>query len=100
MKKRYVISGARNTLKTTKLIIISAVTNTPILVRNGVQKKIIAQIAEYRGFRIPEPLTVSDIVNKRGTRDIEKGVLVDEAISMLENILGVKINGITMSMED
>lgn len=100
MKKRYVISGARNTLKTTKLIIISAVTNTPILVRNGVQKKIIAQIAEHRGFCIPEPLSVSDIIAKRGSKDIEKGVLADEAISILEGILGIKINGITMSMEE
>lgn len=100
MKKRNVISDVRNSFKTTKLIIISAVTNTPILVRSGVQKKIIVQAAQHWGFSIPEPLTVSEIINKRGTRSIEKGVLVDEAISMLESILGIKINGITMSVEE
>ena len=100
MKKSNVISGVRNSLKTTKLIIISEATNTPILVRSEVQKKIIIQIAQFWGFSIPEPLAISEIINKRGTRSIEKGVLVDEAISMLENILGVKINGITMSVEE
>ncbi len=94
------IVGQRQAGKTTELIKLSAETGYPIVTSYYFQVDEIERRARQLGLDIPKPIGLRDpdllkvVLSKRG----KSGILVDDAVSMLEHlfmcdIAAVSING-------
>ncbi|EMW5424194.1 replicase [Enterococcus faecalis] len=98
-----IIARDRGTGKTTELVKESARTGQYILAANKGHVQSIEQIAKKAGVTIPYPVTVDEIVSMdRFTcaSSIQRdGLLVDEAIMVLSKLIGLKITGVTISLE-
>ncbi len=91
--KRQMILGGRRTGKTTQLINLSAENGRYILVRNMQEASQIAKLANELGVNIPYPITVQEIVvgKLEGSSVLRDGLYVDNALDVLEQILGTEI---------
>ena len=95
-----VIARGRNSGKTMEIIKESALTGSYILVRDHSEVEIIAQLAQQMNLSIPYPVTVSEMSLGRiqGTSLKRDGVLVDNAGQVLEQLIGTKINTLSVSI--
>lgn len=93
--------GERQSGKTTKLIKRSAAEGSYILVATKRQANIIFKQAIEMGIKIPFPVTIDEVLNyrnMRGTSIYQKGILIDESVSVLEYIFkGIPIYEITIT---
>ena len=80
--------------KTTYLVYRSHVTQYPILCPNRYSVEEVKHTAKKIKISIPEPITAEDLINKKATPEV---VLVDEALLVLSNLLGVGIDTVTLS---
>lgn len=98
-----IIAKGRGTGKTTELVRESARTGQYILATNKAHVQSIEQIAKKAGVTIPYPVTVDEIVRMDrftcGSSIQRDGLLVDEAIMVLSKLIGLKITGVTISLE-
>ena len=95
-----VVNADRATGKTTKLMVMSELTRTPILVVTKERAKYLIQQANILGYNIPTPICVSELENRK--LHWEDKILVDDAIDVLEAILsnyGYKIDVATINFE-
>lgn len=102
MKSTTIINLPRCGGKTTALVYASAVDKIPILCLNKQNKKYIEDLAKRLGLSIPEPLTCcSTDVKKIGNLGTAK-ILIDNAEytvpALIEELVGVNVNGMTMSV--
>ncbi|CAM3292922.1 replicase [Vagococcus fessus] len=88
--------------KTTELIKISSDTGRYILARSNSHARSIYEIAKRNNINIPYPVTAEEVVNHHldGSSIKRDGLIVDEALSVLEGILGIQINAATISITD
>lgn len=87
--------------KTTQLIYISEYTGYPIVVHSKSSVNIVKETASRLECKIPEPITVAELINGRQTIPYEN-VLIDEAILVCEallNNLGIRAECATLSYE-
>jgi hypothetical protein len=96
-----IIVEPRRSGKSTKAILESVKTGYPILVPTFGMKKSVKSTAVKYGLEneLPEPLSLGDWERGNtwnGNEGID-GVIVDEALILLENILGTKVKMLTMS---
>lgn len=91
-----IIYGPRRSGKTTRLVLISCASRKPILVTSEFQKEKIKDIASKMHILeyLPEPINVS-MENMKGLGS--KRFLVDNAEIMLQVLLGVEVDVITIS---
>lgn len=84
-----VINKERGKGKTTGLLYTSSIMNIPILTFNRENCDVLKKNADRLGFEIPEPIAVTDLYHAEGKIKIlnTNDVLVDETLSVLENIL-------------
>lgn len=97
MATKIIVEGRRSG-KTTKAIKQSGRTWKYILVPNRAMAKLIFNQAMEMGVDIPYPITIDEWA--RGgvdSRVKREGVIVDEGLMMLEQMLGTHIHMITMS---
>ena len=102
-----IINLGRGRGKTTRLLYASEFNDAPILCSTTIeQKRLIEQAYKY-GLKIPEPVTVHDVItNKlRGDKSIDNGVLIDEVPMVLDSLLtslGVRggVHAITLTSDD
>lgn len=92
-----IIYKQRGKGKTTQLLYSSDTTRIPILVGDEHQKKYIVDDAIQLGLNIPQPLSVNDVVNKRGSV-LPETCYVDNAEMVLSRLLN--INVATLSLSD
>ena len=102
-----VINLERGKGKTTRLLYASEFNNMPILCSTVIEQKNLIMKANECGLKIPEPVTVHDVItNKlRGDKSIDNGVLIDEAPYVLNSLLtslGVRggVHAITLTSDD
>lgn len=102
-----VINLERGKGKTTRLLYASEFNNMPILCSTVIEQKDLIMKANEYGLKIPNPVTVHDVItNKlRGDKSIDKGVLIDEAQYVLNSLLtslGVRggVHAITLTSDD
>lgn len=87
--------------KTTYLIQRSHMTRTPILVGMEMQKNYIKNKARDMGISIPEPLSVNDLFGDSSRGKVKPtSILVDEMPTVLQTILGITIDTVTMTERD
>lgn len=87
--------------KTTYLIQRSHMTRTPILVGMEMQKNYIKNKARDMGISIPEPLSVNDLFGDSSRGKVKPtSILVDEIPTVLQTILGITIDTVTMTERD
>lgn len=84
-----IINLGRGQGKTTRLLYASEFNDMPILCSNSYMKKELLERAAFCGLKIPEPISVNDIISNkhRGNEIVNKEVLVDEAPMVLQNLL-------------
>lgn len=80
--------------KTTYLIYRSHVTQYPILCPSKHYVEFVKDSARRMKIGIPEPIVAEDLINKKAEFN---RVLVDEALIVLSNLLGVEIDTVTLS---
>ena len=85
--------------KTTYLVHRSHVTQYPIVCADYTGVGVVKDIAKRIGVSIPEPMTVQELF-QNGSLLTSKKVLIDEAPMVLQRLLGVKIDTITLSERD
>ena len=85
--------------KTTYLVHRSHVTQYPIVCADYTGIGVVKDIAERIGVSIPEPMTVQELF-KNSSLLTSKKVLIDEAPMVLQRLLGVNIDTITLSERD
>lgn len=85
--------------KTTYLVHRSHVTQYPIVCADYTGVGVVKDIAKRIGVSIPEPMTVQELF-QNGSLLISKKVLIDEAPMVLQRLLGVNIDTITLSERD
>lgn len=97
-----VIARGRRTGKTIEIIKESALTGNYILVRNHTEAQRILRLAQKMKLSIPLPVTVSEVSLGRiqGTSIKRDGILVDNAEFVLQQLLGIKINTLTISINE
>lgn len=102
-----VINLERGKGKTTRLLYASEFNNMPILCSTVIEQKNLIMKANEYGLKIPEPVTVHDVItNKlRGDKSIDNGVLIDEVPMVLDSLLtslGVRggVHAITLTSDD
>ena len=96
-----VITGNRRSGKTRQIIRMSHEMKVYILVANKQQAQAVASTAMSMGLQIPYPITIHELESLSDTSVIRrKGVLVDESLYLLEQVLGVRILGASVSMEE
>lgn len=97
---RIIVEG-RRAGKTTKAIIQSVKTGGTILVAHKGMARAVEDAAEKMGIQIPKdmpkPITIREFEHKRENNLVEDGVIIDEALIVLREVLGVPIEMITMS---
>lgn len=93
--------GERCSGKTTKLIKRSAAEGSYILVATKHQAEKIAKQAREMGVKIPSPVTIDEVLNYKnmeGRGIYQKGILIDESVSILEYIFkGIPIHELTIT---
>ena len=93
--------GERQSGKTTKLIKRSAAEGSYILAVNKHQASAIFKQASEMGVKIPFPVTIDEVLNYKNMegRDMyQKGILIDESVSVLEYIFkGIPIHELTIT---
>lgn len=84
-----IINLGRGQGKTIRLLYASEFNDIPILCSTNVEKKDLMERAEKYWLKIPEPISVSDIISNklRGSEVVDKDILVDEAPLVLQNLL-------------
>ena len=84
-----IINLGRGRGKTTRLLYASEFNDMPILCSTNIEKKHLMEQAERYELKIPDPISVSDIISNklRGSEIAYKDVLVDEAPIVLQNLL-------------
>ena len=84
-----VINLGRGQGKTIRLLYASEFNNTPILCSSLREKRLLIERANECGLKIPEPITVNDVIshNLRGDKSVDNGVLVDEAPRVFQSLL-------------
>lgn len=102
-----IINLERGQGKTTRLLYASEFNNTPILCSTLTEKQLLIAKANEYGLRIPEPITVNDVISNklRGDKSVDDGVLVDEAPRVFNNLLtslGVRggVKAITLTADE
>lgn len=98
---KQIIRG-RVTGKTTEAIKLSAETGSYIVVANRDQVDIIAKTAKELGISIPYPMTAEEVTRLNGSlrRINRNGVIVDEALYVLQKLLKVKVDAVTISTNE
>lgn len=86
-----IIYAPRCAFKTTELVRLSAETNTPILCQHP---SYIVDLAKELALTIPAPIDLRDYK----PRTVER-ILVDDAEVVLSQLLGAKIDAMTLSDE-
>lgn len=84
--------------KTTYLVYRSHITQYPVICADYTGVGVVKDIATRMGLSIPEPMTVRELL-KRDDLQIKK-VLIDEAPMVLQGLLRVNIDTITLSERD
>lgn len=84
-----IINLGRGQGKTTRLLYASEFNDTPILCSTLKEKDFLINKAEQYRLKIPEPISVSDVVSGKsmGQGVINKDILIDEAPMVLQNLL-------------
>lgn len=84
-----IINLGRGQGKTTRLLYASEFNGTPILCSSLKQKDYLLNSAKKLRLNIPEPLCVCDVFSDkiRSNRDFDNGILVDDAESVLQQML-------------
>lgn len=85
--------------KTTYLVHRSHVTQYPVVCADYTGVGVVKDIAKKIGVSIPEPMTVQELF-QNGSLLTSKKVLIDEAPMVLQRLLGVNIDTITLSERD
>ena len=85
--------------KTTYLVHRSHVTQYPVVCADYTGVGVVKDIAKRIGVSIPEPMTVQELI-QNGSLLTSKKVLIDEAPMVLQRLLGVNIDTITLSEKD
>ena len=85
--------------KTTYLVHRSHVTQYPVVCADYTGVGVVKDIAKRIGISIPEPMTVQELF-QNGSLLTSKKVLIDEAPMVLQRLLGVNIDTITLSERD
>lgn len=95
-----VIARGRCSGKTMELVKESAMTGSYILVRDRSMVQEVEKLAIKMNLKIPYPITPDEIQRGKayGTSIKRDGVLVDNAELVLQQLLGVKINALTVSI--
>ena len=96
MGTKIIVDGRRSG-KTTRAIEESARTGRYIVVRNDAMKHSINVLADELGIRILNPITLDEWKRGVAVRVKLKGIIVDEGLIMLEELLGTSIHMITIS---
>lgn len=96
-----IITGGRSSGKTTRAIKLSAETGQYILVKSHVEAVYIMEMARKLNLTIPYPVTAREIIKRSSQNSSIRrdGIIVDNVVSVLENILGVKIASATVDTE-
>lgn len=98
-KRRQIIVGERGSGKTTKLVYLSEERKVPIVVGNNSQKRLVEDMSKRLDVDIPTPVVVGSVDDLYRLRGL-KGCLVDEATSILENLLGpIEVEGLTLTAD-
>lgn len=97
-----IIARCRGTGKTTDLIKESALTGSYILVSNKSMVRSIMQSAQQMGLKIPYPVTIDELKmgNFQKSSIKRDGLLVDNAELVLQQLIGTKINTLTISVDE
>lgn len=97
-----VITGGRASGKSYKAIKCASENGLYILCSTREQCTNIFQIANKLNFPIPYPVTVDELRSGRvkGTSLERDGIIVDNALSVLQELLPVKVNMATVEMEN
>lgn len=97
-----IITGPRASGKTTKAILEAAKTGHYILVNNQQQAKALADTAVSMSVYIPYPVTVQEIMSHRieNTSLNRDGIIVDNALDVLQELLPVPIKTATLRTND
>lgn len=85
--------------KTTYLAYRSHITQYPVVCADYTGVGVVKDIATRIGLTIPEPMTVQELF-QNGSLLTSKKVLIDEAPMVLQRLLGVNIDTITLSERD
>lgn len=94
-----IITGARNSGKTTELVKLSAETGAYIVTRDHNSARQLIDIAEHLGLHIPFPLTWSEFYhNQYDGRRIR--ILFDDVDSFLQSLASAPILAVTLSIEE
>ena len=93
--------------KTMRLLYASEFNNAPILCATITQKQYLMEKARNLGLKIPEPISVADVVCNKLNRDTikDRDILIDEVPMVLQNLLNAlgmkgKVKAITLTPED
>lgn len=95
-----IIAKGRQEGKTEELIKLSAEIQAPILCKTRIQKEIVKKKARMKKLSIPEPLCID--LRSLGFRErLSKydSIIVDDADSLLQKILGVEISALSITLE-
>ena len=84
-----IINLGRGQGKTIRLLYASEFNDMPILCATKSEKDYLMEKARACGLKIPEPITVNDIMSNklRGSETADKDILVDEAPMVLQSLL-------------
>lgn len=85
--------------KTTYLAYRSHITQYPVVCANYTGVGAVKDVAARIGLTIPEPMTVQELLKDKSLVGHKK-FLIDEAPMILESLLGVNIDTITLSERD
>ena len=92
-----IINQYRGTGKTTALVHTSNVTGYPIVVKNGIHKNYVKELAKMLNVTIPEPLIYNEV------KDVDN-VLIDDIELILKDILNdyldTNVVAVTMSVPE
>lgn len=95
-----IIARGRRAGKTMEVIRESARTGNYILVSNQFQAQNVFKLSLEMGLSIPYPLTVSEMEKGsiQSTSIKREGILIDNADFIIQQLLGVKVNTMTISI--
>lgn len=83
--------------KTTYLVYRSHVTQIPILCMNTSHEREIKEMARRLELTIPDPITVNDYMQHYREKKKPTDLLVDEVLLILAQILGTRIDTVTLT---
>lgn len=97
-----IIIRGRGGGKTKQAILQSSKTDQYILVRSRKEATEIFSMANDMGVGIPYPIALNDVGKSyiKGTSLERDGVIVDNALEMLQDLLAVPINMVTLTKEE